>query len=157
MFDVGLHLRSTSSVHNHTRLGGREFVNAKSYLRQLHNATVWQPNGNRIALLAKTAITSSVSPKTTTLTRKAAAMGLTAIVVDANCPIADGIPFDDTLGFSRRQIQLLKARRILFNTRFRDEAGDRWYGGVIIATDLDAARAVAFGRGLGEEVLGELV
>lgn len=72
-------------------------------------------------------------------------------------PTADGIIFDDTFGFSRNQIGLLKARHVVFATQFRDEDRDRWYGGIIIATDIDAARAVAFGRGLGEEVLGELL
>ncbi len=79
------------------------------------------------------------------------------MIVHSELPIADGIIFDDTFGFSRSQVQLLKARHVLFLTRFRDEAGDRWFDGNIIATDIDAARAVAFGRGLGEEVLGELV
>lgn len=79
------------------------------------------------------------------------------LTVSEQFPVADGIVFDDTLGFSRRQIELLKARKVLFLTRFRDEAGDRWFDGSIIATDIDAARAVAFGRGLGEEVLGELI
>lgn len=79
------------------------------------------------------------------------------IVVDTKLPIADGIIFDDTFGLSRRQIRLLRARHVLFVTRFRDEDGDRWFDGMIIATDIDAARAIAFGRGLGEEVLGEAV
>lgn len=79
------------------------------------------------------------------------------MVFSKHLPVADGIIFDDTLGFSRRQIQLLKARRVLFITKFYDEDGDRWFDGAIIATDIDAARAIAFGRGLGEEVLGELV
>lgn len=78
------------------------------------------------------------------------------LVVSDKFPVADGIVFDDTLGFSRRQVQLLKARRVLFITRFRDEEADRWFGGIIIATDIDAAKVVAFGRGLGEEVVGEL-
>ena len=77
------------------------------------------------------------------------------MVISKHMPVADGIIFDDTLGFSRRQIQLLKARGVLFASRFRD--GGRSFGGVIIASDIDAARAIAFGRGLGEEVLGELV
>ena len=79
------------------------------------------------------------------------------IVVHKQWPIADGIIFDDTLGLGRKQVQLLKARKVLFATRFHDEDGDRWFDGSIIATDIDAARAIAFGRGLGEEVLGELV
>jgi hypothetical protein len=79
------------------------------------------------------------------------------MVISKDMPVADGIVFDDTLGFSRRHIQLLKARRVLFLTKFYDEDGDRWFDGSIIATDIDAARAVAFGRGLGEEVLGELI
>jgi hypothetical protein len=78
------------------------------------------------------------------------------MVISKNMPVADGIVFDDTLGFSGRHIQLLKARRVLFITAFRDEDSDRWFGGRIIATDIDAARAIAFGSGLGEEVLGEL-
>lgn len=79
------------------------------------------------------------------------------MIISKQFPIADGIPFDDTLGFSGRQIKLLKARRVVFITKFYDEDGDRWFDGAIIATDIDAARAVAFGRGLGEEVLGELL
>ncbi len=79
------------------------------------------------------------------------------LVVSDKFPVADGIPFDDTLGFSRRHIQLLKARGVLFLTKFYDQDGDRWFDGSIIATDIDAARAIAFGRGLGEEVLGELL
>ena len=79
------------------------------------------------------------------------------MVIAKHMPVADGIIFDDTLGFSRRQIALLKARRVLFLTKFYDEDADRWFDGTIVATDIDAARAVAFGRGLGEEVLGELV
>ena len=78
-------------------------------------------------------------------------------VIHKQLPIADGIPFDDTLGFGRRQIKLLKSRRVVFLTKFYDVDGDRWFDGAIIATDIDAARAVAFGRGLGEEVLGELL
>ncbi|MDL2401277.1 hypothetical protein [Rhizobium mayense] len=79
------------------------------------------------------------------------------MVIHKSLPIADGVAFDDTLGFSDRQIQLLKSRKVLFATKFRDEDADRWFYGIILATDIDAAKAVAFGRGLGEEVTGELV
>ncbi|WP_141694050.1 hypothetical protein [Rhizobium lusitanum] len=85
------------------------------------------------------------------------ASSATAMRLDPLIPKADGILFDDTLGFTPDQIQLLKARRMLFTTRFRDEEGDRWFRGVIIAAAIDAARAVAFGRGLDEVVLGELL
>lgn len=72
-------------------------------------------------------------------------------------PVADGILFDDTFGFNHQQIDLLKARRVVFTTKFRDLDRDRWFSGRIIAADIDAAKAVAFGRGLGEEVTGELI
>ncbi len=80
-----------------------------------------------------------------------------APVISSQFPMVDNILFDDAFFFSREEVALLKARHVLFATKFRDEDSDRWYGGVVIASDIDAARAVAHGRGLGEEVLGELV
>ncbi|MGN6777594.1 hypothetical protein [Rhizobium sp.] len=80
-------------------------------------------------------------------------MNSQSLKVDRVRPIADGILFDDTHGFTSKQVRLLNARKVLFTTKFRDEDGDRWLSGVIIASDIDAAKAVAFGRGLNEEVI----
>ena len=75
--------------------------------------------------------------------------------IEPDRPVADGIPFDDLHGMTDAQKNLLASRGVVFVTRFRD--GGREYGGLIVATCMAAAEEVAFGRALGEEVVGVLV
>lgn len=80
---------------------------------------------------------------------------LTKVHVHPTAPVADGICFDDLHGAPAEIINLLAARRLVFVTDLR--LNRRLYGGLIVARcEADAAR-VAFGRGLGEEVVGTLV
>ena len=72
-----------------------------------------------------------------------------------SAPIADGILFDDTHGLPEQHVAMLRGRGLLFATVFED--GDRQICGVIIAHSWPAAQDIAFGRGLGERVVGVLV
>lgn len=76
------------------------------------------------------------------------------IHIDAHRPIADGIQFDDLIGLPIDACNLLAARGVVFCTEF--EANGSRYGGRIVATSWKAAEDIAFGRGLGEEVVGVL-
>lgn len=75
--------------------------------------------------------------------------------VHPSFPIADGILFDDTHGAPDAVVNQLSARRVVFVTDLR--LNRRLYGGRIIARTQAEAELVAFGRGLGEEVVGMLV
>lgn len=75
--------------------------------------------------------------------------------IHASLPIADGTCFDDTAEMDPRSINALAACGVVFLTSFRADDG-RIFGGVIIAAHMDAARAAADRRGLGETVLGPL-
>lgn len=69
-------------------------------------------------------------------------------------PLADGICFNDLDGFDTKQCNMLASRGVVFCTQFK--ANGRLYGGCIIATSWPHAEEIAFGRGLGEEVIGVL-
>ncbi|MCV0352801.1 MAG: hypothetical protein K5863_22220 [Nitratireductor sp.] len=75
--------------------------------------------------------------------------------VDPSRPVADGIRFDDLDGLEGPERNLLAARGVVFCSEF--QANDRTYGGCIIGTSWPHAEEIAFGRGLGEEVIGVLV
>lgn len=75
--------------------------------------------------------------------------------IDPHRPLADGIPFVDTEGLTDGQINLLAAREVVWLTEFKvDGVG---HAGDIIAASEEQAAAIAFGRGLGEEIVGQLV
>ncbi|MBN8243288.1 hypothetical protein JF546_09725 [Nitratireductor aquimarinus] len=76
------------------------------------------------------------------------------ICVDPDRPIADGVPFDDLFNMPLESMNALAARDVVFLTEFR--ADERTYGGSIICGSIDDAEARAFGRGLGERVIGTL-
>lgn len=69
---------------------------------------------------------------------------------------ADGISFRDTEGFTLEQINFLAQRGVVFLTTFTTEEGIP-YGGHIISRDWAHAEEIAFGRGLGETILGRMV
>lgn len=77
------------------------------------------------------------------------------MIIDAEKPIADGIPFHDLDGLPYWMRNMLAARGVVFMTEF--QANDATYGGAIIAQSWKAAERIAFGRGLGERVIGRLV
>lgn len=74
--------------------------------------------------------------------------------IDAQEPIADGIVFDDLHGAPMKVRNTLAARGLVFLTEFR--ANGKTYGGTIVAGSLHAAEQIAFGRALGETVIGTL-
>lgn len=76
------------------------------------------------------------------------------MIIDEHRPIADGIPFDDLHGLSVRTRNVLASRGVVFLTEF--EANGSRYGGSVIASTWEKADEVAFGRGLGERVIGVL-
>ncbi|WP_145925926.1 hypothetical protein [Shinella sp. HZN7] len=80
---------------------------------------------------------------------------LASVRIHPTRPIADGILFDDLHGAPVEVINLLAARRLVFVTDLR--LNRRLYGGLIVARSGAEAERVAFGRGLGEEVVGTLV
>ncbi|OJU05235.1 MAG: hypothetical protein BGN87_14655 [Rhizobiales bacterium 65-79] len=69
--------------------------------------------------------------------------------------VADGIEFDDLNSFPDSYKNLLAAREVVYCTELTIEG--HTYAGTIIARDLPMAERVAFGRGLGEEIVGRLV
>lgn len=75
--------------------------------------------------------------------------------IDPNKADADGITFDELNGLPDAERNLLVAREVVYCTEF--EANGRTFGGTIIARDLAMAERIAFGRGLGEKILGSLV
>lgn len=79
---------------------------------------------------------------------------MTPVVIDPVRPIADGTPFDDLHGLSTEASNMLAARGVVFCTEFK--AAGRSFGGNIIAASWRAAEEIAFGRGLGEQVIGVL-
>lgn len=80
---------------------------------------------------------------------------MSAIRTHPSRPIADAICFDDLDGFDTAQRNFLASRGVVFCTEFK--ANGRRYAGNIVAVSMAAAEEVAFGRGLGEEVVGVLV
>lgn len=76
------------------------------------------------------------------------------MIIDATRPIADGICFDDMAGMPLHVRNMLAARGVVFLTEF--EANGSRYGGSVIAATWEKADEVAFGRGLGETVIGVL-
>jgi len=76
------------------------------------------------------------------------------MIIDATRPIADGICFDDMSGMPLHVRNMLAARGVVFLTEFK--ANGRTYGGSVIATTWEKADEIAFGRGLGETVIGVL-
>jgi len=70
-------------------------------------------------------------------------------------PYADGILFDDMVDLPISARNRLARRGVVFLTEFR--ANGRLYGGSIIADSMSAAGQIAFGRGLGETIVGTLV
>lgn len=79
---------------------------------------------------------------------------MTAIRMHPSRPIADGICFDDLDGFDDAQRNFLASRGVVFCTEFK--ANGRRYAGNIVAVSMAAAEEIAFGRGLGEEIVGVL-
>ena len=75
--------------------------------------------------------------------------------IDSYRAEADGVEFDDLAAVSDVDRNRLAARGVVYCTEF--DANGRTYGGTIIAKDMEMAERVAFGRGLGEKVLGRLV
>lgn len=75
--------------------------------------------------------------------------------VNPYTPHADNICFDDLWNIPMEQRNLLASRRVVFGTEFR--ANDKTYAGNIVAPSWEAAERIAFGRGLGEEIVGRLV
>jgi hypothetical protein len=75
--------------------------------------------------------------------------------IHPSLPYADGICFDDIEGFDIEHTNHLAASGTIYITEFK--ANGRRYGGRIIARSQERAEEIAFGRGLGEEVLGRLV
>ena len=80
---------------------------------------------------------------------------MATIHVDADRPLADGICFDDMAGLPIETRNLLARRGVVFLTEFL--AAGKSYGGSVIAKSWDEAETIAFGRGLGEAVIGKLV
>jgi hypothetical protein len=79
---------------------------------------------------------------------------LAKVHVHPTDPIADGILFDDTHGASDAIVNRLAARQLVYVTVLR--LNRRLYGGRIVARSEAEAEWVAFGRGLGEEIVGTL-
>lgn len=79
---------------------------------------------------------------------------MATIHVDADRPLADGICFDDMAGLPIETRNLLARRGVVFLTEFL--AAGKSYGGSIIASSWEQAELIAFGRGLGERVIGIL-
>lgn len=73
---------------------------------------------------------------------------------DAKAPICDGIPFDDLHLIESDEIaNMLCARGLVWLTDFEGSDG-KTYGGSVLAASAEAATQIAFGRGLGEIVIG---
>jgi hypothetical protein len=70
-------------------------------------------------------------------------------------PYADGILFDDMVDMPISARNRMARRGVVFLTEFL--ANGRRCGGSIVAANLGEAERIAFGRGLGESVLGALV
>lgn len=75
------------------------------------------------------------------------------MVIDERDPVADGVLFDDLFGCPLEIVNRMARRRVVWATSFRNDDG-KLYTGRVVARDQDAAEAIAFGRGLGEEVTG---
>ncbi len=79
---------------------------------------------------------------------------LAKVHVHPTDPIADGILFDDTHDAPEAVVNYLAARQLVYLTDLR--LNRRLYGGRIIARSEAEAERIAFGRGLGEEIVGML-
>jgi hypothetical protein len=77
------------------------------------------------------------------------------IRVNSSQGIADGIVFDDLSSLPEAYRNLLAAREVVYCTELRVDG--HTYAGTIIAKDPQMAERVAFGRGLGEQIIGLLV
>lgn len=73
--------------------------------------------------------------------------------VHPTLPYADGVCFDDIEGFDIERVNHLAMSGTVYITEFN--ANGRRYGGRIIARSREQAEAIAFVRGLGEEVLAK--
>lgn len=80
---------------------------------------------------------------------------LAPIRVHPTDPVADGILFDDTHGAPDAVVNRLAGRGLVYVTDLR--LNRRLFGGRIIARSEAEAEQIAFGRGLGETVVGMLV
>lgn len=67
----------------------------------------------------------------------------------------NGVVIDETDGMTPEQVRLLAERGVVYMTTF--EAGGKQFGGSIIAVSEKDADRIATERGLGEDVLGQLV
>lgn len=76
------------------------------------------------------------------------------LVLDPTKPICDGILFDDVFEAPSHLIAYLIGREMLWATEFL--AAEQVFAGRIVARDLKQAEDVAFGRGLGEKVVGKI-
>lgn len=85
------------------------------------------------------------------------------MVIHPDLPIADRMWFDEVRemehkGASKASLSaLILARGVAWATEFTDPTTGKKYGGTIIAASKAQAEEVAFGRGLDEAVVGQLV
>lgn len=75
--------------------------------------------------------------------------------IDPHAPICDGIPFDDMQGVPEETARILMARGLVYVTDLIINGRD--FSGMIIAGSHAQAETIAFGRGLGEIVVGQAV
>ncbi len=77
------------------------------------------------------------------------------MVIHPIIPMVDGIVVDDIYALPEPVRRILIARSLVWLTHLR--VGDAHRGGTIIAASWARAEEIALGRGLGEEVIGEMV
>lgn len=80
---------------------------------------------------------------------------MASVHIEADRPVADGIPFDDLHGLDIAYQNFLASRGVVFCTEFK--ANGKSYAGRIVAMSMAAAEEIAFGRGLDEQIVGVLV
>ncbi len=74
---------------------------------------------------------------------------------DPRKPVCDGILFSDLYRLKSLGDQnVLAARGLVFMTEFPPP--DEMFSGDIIAASREAAEEIAFGRGLGEKIVGQI-
>ena len=78
-----------------------------------------------------------------------------SVQIHPSRPFADGICYDDCDGMDDASRNHLASIAAIYLTEFKDSG--RTYGGCIVARSIEQAEQIAFGRGLGEEVIGLLV
>lgn len=88
------------------------------------------------------------------LSKDAKSFWLSRAVAAARSAI-DGKNFDDTFGIPRETLDLLVERGLVFLTTFEHDG--KSYGGEIIASSMNHAEMIAECRGLGEEVVGQVI